>query len=268
VQGYSVTIPHKEAAAVVAKVKDSTVERTKAANTLVRTADGFAASNTDYQAVVGTLYDFLPTFSGPTAEGPVGVTLPPNVNLSAPAPAPTGAVTSTAPPPTAHEMGNNPISGRVALVLGAGGVARAVAYALQREGAMVTLTNRTAERALALAHEVGCRHVDWTARHSVLCDLVINCTSVGMHPNVDESPLHHSFLKPGLVVFDTVYTPEQTLLIKEARDRGCHAITGVEMFIRQAALQFEKFTKHKAPVELFRKVIRRALSPVLIREEE
>jgi 3-dehydroquinate dehydratase / shikimate dehydrogenase len=269
IQGYSVTIPHKEAAAAVAKVKDTTVERTQAANTLVRTADGFAASNTDYQAVIGTLCDFLPTFSSPTAGGSVGAVLPANVNLSAPAsPAPTGAVTSTSPPPTAQELGNNPISGRVALVLGAGGVARAVAYALQREGAMVTITNRTAERAQALAHEVGCRHVDWTARHSVLCDLVINCTSVGMHPNVDDSPLHHSFLKPGLVVFDTVYTPEQTLLIKEARDRGCHAITGVEMFIRQAALQFEKFTKHKAPVDLFRKVIRRALSPVLIREEE
>jgi 3-dehydroquinate dehydratase/shikimate dehydrogenase len=110
--------------------------------------------------------------------------------------------------------------------------------------------------------------VDWTARHSVLCDLVVNCTSVGLHPNVDDSPLHHSFLKPGLVVFDTVYTPEQTLLIKEARDRGCHAITGVEMFIRQAALQFEKFTGRTAPVDLFRKVIRRALSPVQLREED
>jgi 3-dehydroquinate dehydratase/shikimate dehydrogenase len=267
VQGYSVTIPHKEAAAIAARVKDPTVERTQAANTLVRTADGFSASNTDYQAVIGTLCDFLPTFSTPAAEHSIGVVLPSNLNLSAPA-APTGAVTSTAPPPTAQDMGQSPISGRVALVLGAGGVARAVAHALQREGALVTITNRTAERAQALAHEVGCRHVDWTARHSVLCDMVVNCTSVGMHPNVDESPLHHSFLKPGLVVFDTVYTPEQTLLIKEARDRGCHAITGVEMFIRQAALQFEKFTKHKAPVDLFRKVIRRALSPVLIREED
>ena len=132
----------------------------------------------------------------------------------------------------------------------------------------VTVTNRTAERAQALATEVGCRHVDWNARHSVLCDLVVNCTSVGMHPNVDDMPLHPSFLKPGLVVFDTVYTPEQTLLIKEAKDRGCHVITGVEMFIRQAALQCEKFTGRRAPVDLFRKVIRRALSPVTLREEE
>jgi 3-dehydroquinate dehydratase/shikimate dehydrogenase len=133
---------------------------------------------------------------------------------------------------------------------------------------MVTVTGRTSERAAGLAAEVGCRHVEWTARHSVLCDLVINCTPVGMHPNVDESPLHPSFLKPGLVVFDTVYTPEQTLLIKEARDRSCHTITGVELFIRQAALQFDHFTGQPAPADLFRKVIRRALSPVAIREED
>lgn len=265
VQGYSVTIPHKEAAAVAARVKDSTVERTQAANTLVRSSDGFAASNTDYQAAIDTLNDLLPTFGPPSVE----VTLPSGLNLTAPAVlGHSSAITTAAPAVSRAEPGVSPIAGRVALVLGAGGVARAVAHALHREGAMVTVVNRTGERARHLAGEIGCRHVEWTARHSVVCDLVINCTAVGMHPNVDESPLHHSFLKTGLTVFDTVYTPEQTLLIKEARERGCHAITGVEMFIRQAALQFEKFTARKAPVDLFRKVIRRALSPVLIEEDD
>jgi 3-dehydroquinate dehydratase/shikimate dehydrogenase len=88
-----------------------------------------------------------------------------------------------------------------------------------------------------------------------------------MHPNVDDSPLHHSFLKPGLIVFDTVYSPEQTLLLKEARERGCHLLSGVELFVRQAALQFRLFTDQEAPVELIRKVVRRALSPVTIRED-
>jgi 3-dehydroquinate dehydratase/shikimate dehydrogenase len=147
-------------------------------------------------------------------------------------------------------------------------VARAVAHSLHREGALVTVVNRTSDRAQTLATEIGCRHVEWNARHSVLCDMVVNCTSVGMHPHVDESPLHPSFLKPGLIVFDTVYTPEQTLLVKEARDRGCHVITGVELFIRQAALQFKHFTGRPAPVDLFRKVIRRALSPVTLRDED
>jgi 3-dehydroquinate dehydratase/shikimate dehydrogenase len=133
---------------------------------------------------------------------------------------------------------------------------------------MVTITNRTSERGQALAQEIGCRHVEWTARHSVLCDMVVNCTSVGMHPNVDETPLHHSFLKVGLIVFDTVYTPEQTLLVKEARERGCHVVTGVELFIRQAVLQFQHFTGKTAPMGMFRKVVRRALSPVAIRDED
>src|SRR5262249_11742077 len=94
VRGYSVTIPHKEGAPVVAKIKDPTVERTQAANTLVRTADGsLRAYNTDYQATIDTLNDFLPTFAAHTVES----TLPPGLNLSAPAaPGQSGAITSAA----------------------------------------------------------------------------------------------------------------------------------------------------------------------------
>ena len=132
---------------------------------------------------------------------------------------------------------------------GAGGVARAMAYAVRRDGALVTIANRTPERGHKLAEEVGCRNVDWAARHTVICDVLVNCTSVGMHPNVDESPVHPSFLKPGLTVFDTVYTPETTLLVKEAHDRGCNVVTGVELFVRQAALQFQLFTGREPPVE-------------------
>jgi 3-dehydroquinate dehydratase/shikimate dehydrogenase len=133
---------------------------------------------------------------------------------------------------------------------------------------MLTIANRTPEKAHRLAEQVDCRAVDWAARHSVFADLVVNCTSVGMHPNTDESPLHHSFLKPGITVFDTIYTPETTLLVKEARARGCHVITGVEMFVRQAALQFNLFTHREAPLDYMRHVIRKALSPVTIKEDE
>jgi 3-dehydroquinate dehydratase/shikimate dehydrogenase len=230
VRGYSVTIPHKEAAAELAAEKDETVDRTGAANTLVLGRDGkFAASNFDYQAAIDTLQANLPR--RPDEQ-----------------------------PPT--------VSSRTVLLLGAGGVARAVAHALHRQGANVTIVNRTADRAHRLAGEVGCRQIDWGARHSVVCDTLINCTSVGMHPNVDQSPIHPSFLKPGLVVFETIYTPEQTLLVKDARSRGCHVITGVEMFVRQAALQFRLFTGKEPPLELMAKVVRRALSPVTIKEEE
>jgi 3-dehydroquinate dehydratase/shikimate dehydrogenase len=228
--GYSVTIPHKEAAAQLAAERDPTAERTQAANTLVRRKEGgFVAYNTDYRAALDTLLANLPR-------------------------------RPEDPPPTVHS--------RTVLILGAGGVARAVAHALQREGANVTIVNRTAERAHKLAEEVGCRTLDWGGRHSVICDTLVNCTSVGMHPNVDETPMHASFLKPGLTVFETVYTPEQTLLVKEARTRGCHVITGVEMFVRQAALQFRLFTGETPPVDAMYKVVRKALSPVTIKDED
>jgi 3-dehydroquinate dehydratase/shikimate dehydrogenase len=230
VQGYSVTIPHKETAASLASERDAAVELTQAANTLVRRENGgFAAYNTDYQAARDSLAANLPHLPDGTP-------------------------------------GN--LTGRSVLLLGAGGVARAVAHALHREGAVLSITNRTPERTQLLAEEVGCRAIDWAARHSVICDTLVNCTSVGMHPNVDESPIHPSLLKPGLVVMDSVYTPETTLLVKEARSRGCHVLTGVDMFVRQAALQFELFTGREPPLELMRKVVKHALSPVVLREED
>ncbi|MBI1913158.1 MAG: shikimate dehydrogenase [Planctomycetes bacterium] len=233
VAGYSVTIPHKEAAAEVATLEDSNVTQTQAANTLLRVGDGeavqWSAFNTDYTAALDTLRAGL-------------------------ASAPEGMSTT--------------LQSRVTLVLGAGGVARSIAHALHREGTLLTISSRTAERARKLADETDSRWVDWAARHSVNAEIVINCTPVGMHPNIDESPLHPSFLRPGLVVFDTVYTPEQTLLVKEARNRGCLVLTGVDFFVAQAAQQFRLFTTQEPPVELMAKVVKRALSPVILREEE
>jgi 3-dehydroquinate dehydratase/shikimate dehydrogenase len=250
VDGYSVTIPHKEKASEVAKDADPPVTRCRAANTLIlREEGGFYAYNTDYSGVLATFHELLPTFSA----------------APKPEPPPPGSSPHLQPLPVPPQPAS--LSGRLVLILGAGGVARAVAHALQREGANITITNRTPERAVELATEVTGKVADWNARHSVLCDTVINCTPIGMHPNVDESPLHESFLKPGLIVFDTVYSPEQTLLIKEARERKCNVITGVELFIRQAMAQYEYFFDLKAPVDLFRKVVRRALSPINLRDE-
>jgi 3-dehydroquinate dehydratase/shikimate dehydrogenase len=225
VQGYSVTIPHKEMAVTMAKRQDESVGAIQAVNTLVREQDGWVAYNTDGKAALESLLAHLDPDPG------------------------SGAVT---------------VSSRVVLILGAGGVARAIAHTLNREGAIIILSNRTEERAQKLAEEVGCRFVDWGARHSVACDILVNCTSVGMHPNLDEMPVHHSFLRPELTVFDTVYTPENTLLIKEARARSCNVLSGVDMFVRQAAMQFKLFTGRDAPVEYMDKVVRRALSPVTL----
>ena len=83
-----------------------------------------------------------------------------------------------------------------------------------------------------------------------------------MHPNVDESPFNRSYLKPSMVVFDTVYNPESTMMIKDARSHGCHVITGVDMFIRQAALQYMLFTQQEAPEQVMREALKRVIGPV------
>jgi 3-dehydroquinate dehydratase/shikimate dehydrogenase len=133
---------------------------------------------------------------------------------------------------------------------------------LHREGSQITITGRTYERAQKLAEEVKCKAVDWHARHSVSFDVLVNCTPVGMHPNVDEAPCHFSVMKPGMTVFDTIYTPETTLLLREARGRGCQTITGVDMFVRQAARQIELFTGLTPDLAIMREIMRKALSPL------
>jgi 3-dehydroquinate dehydratase/shikimate dehydrogenase len=229
IQGFSVTIPHKEMAATLTGPKDPMVSLTHAANTLVRCDTGWHAYNTDAPAAIESLREHLPLGLDGRPSG---------------------------------------LENRTVLLLGAGGVARAVAHALHREGALLCIANRTLEKAQKLAEEVGCRAFDWGARHSVVCDTLVNCTSVGMFPNLDESPIHNSFLKHGLTLFETIYTPETTLLVKEARERGCHVVTGVDMFVRQAAMQFKLFTGKEPPMELMRRVVHRALSPVALRDED
>jgi 3-dehydroquinate dehydratase/shikimate dehydrogenase len=91
--------------------------------------------------------------------------------------------------------------------------------------------------------------------------LLINCTPVGMHPNVDATPFEKHHLKPSMVVFDTVYNPENTLLVKDARSQSCTVINGVEMFIRQASLQFALFTGVEAPSDRMREVLKREIGP-------
>jgi 3-dehydroquinate dehydratase/shikimate dehydrogenase len=79
--------------------------------------------------------------------------------------------------------------------------------------------------------------------------------------------VHGSCLKAGLMVFDTVYTPETTMLVREDRTRGCHVLTGVDMFVRQAGLQFKLFTGQDPPLDVMAAVVRRSLSPVHIEED-
>ena len=99
------------------------------------------------------------------------------------------------------------LGGKKALLLGAGGAARAIAFGLRKMAADVTITNRTWERAEALAREVPCRAVKWEERAGVEADIIVNSTSIGMYPAIDASPMPKEALKPNMIVFDAVYNP-------------------------------------------------------------
>ena len=157
--------------------------------------------------------------------------------------------------------GEKPFSGKVGLILGAGGVSKALAYGLRKNGAKVVVAARSPEKARGL-EKMGCRIVDWDARYTINCDILLNGTPIGMHPQVDETPYEKHRLRPSMLVFDTVYNPEQTLLIKEARQKHCSVVTGVDMFIRQAALQFELFSGQAAPADVMRNVMKQTIGPV------
>lgn len=223
-RGLSVTIPHKESVLRILDRVDGAVRGVGAANTVVWDADGKRIGyNTDYRAAMDSLESALVEEKPPGAE--------------------------------------SALQGRKALVLGAGGAARAIAHGLHRRQAQVTICGRTKERAEQLAAKIGCRAADWDKRNSQSPDVLVNCTPVGMHPNVDESPFDKSRLRASMVVFDTVYNPENTLLIKDARQAGATVVTGIEMFVRQAALQFQLFTGQEAPQALMRDVLKRAIGP-------
>jgi 3-dehydroquinate dehydratase/shikimate dehydrogenase len=154
---------------------------------------------------------------------------------------------------------DKPFAGKTVLILGAGGVSKALAYGSKRRGADVVITSRNFERADDLARRVDGRAVEWESRYNIKPDILVNGTPVGMHPNVDETPYERRHLRPSTIVFDTVYNPENTLLIKDARQQGCPIITGVDMFVGQAALQFKLFTGQEAPLETMRAEMKRAI---------
>ncbi len=154
----------------------------------------------------------------------------------------------------------NDLAGMDVAVLGAGGAARAVVAGLRRHGASVTLYNRRLDRARALAGEFGCRVGPWEQRSAAgKSGLLVNCTSVGLWPAVDESPLPPDALNAATVVFDTVYNPAETCLLRDARGAGCRTIDGLTMFVNQAAAQFEVWTGLQPDKGFLRRVAQTAL---------
>lgn len=222
IRGLSITIPHKEEVIKKLTETDGAVRGIGAANTVTFNGAVRAGHNTDYQAAMTSLEEAM-GISGPAEK---------------------------------------PFHGKTAIVLGSGGVGAAITYGLVRRGAHVVVTDCLPQKAAALAERFKCVAIDWAVRHSISADILVNCTPVGMHPNVDETPFDKHHLRPSMVVFDVVYNPENTLLIKDARSRNCTVVTGVEMFVRQACMQFKLFTGHDGPADLMRDVIRRSIAAV------
>jgi len=140
-------------------------------------------------------------------------------------------------------------------VLGAGGAARAVVAGLRSCGARVTLSNIIHEDAVHLADEFACEVRPWTQRGEGRGAILINCTSVGMWPEVDAMPMRPVALSRFAAVFDVVYNPLETRLLRDAVGAGCRTIRGVEMFVHQAAGQFRLWTGREADVGLMRQLV-------------
>jgi 3-dehydroquinate dehydratase/shikimate dehydrogenase len=227
--GLSVTIPHKENALRYLKEKGAQVEplaeQIGAVNTIIIERDSksgisnLRGINSDYAAILDTI---------------------------------TSALT----------IERTNLAGKRVAVIGAGGTGRTAVAALAAQGATVVVYNRTKERADELAAEFdGKTGKVVSARIEKLCDscceVFINTTSLGMHPHVDASAFGDRVpeLSPQTLVFDTVYNPMETKLLKQAKAAGAITVGGVEMFVRQAVRQFEAWTARQAPVDVMRGVI-------------
>jgi 3-dehydroquinate dehydratase/shikimate dehydrogenase len=144
------------------------------------------------------------------------------------------------------------------LVLGAGGAARAAVFGLKERGAEVYILNRTAGPAQKLAHQARARIAKRADMKKLTFDVIINATPVGMG-NTKESPLHENEIN-ARYVFDMVYDPAETRLMKMAKERGAEVIPGIEMFVHQAARQFEIWTGKPAPWDDMLRVVMLALN--------
>ncbi len=159
------------------------------------------------------------------------------------------------------ERGIEPKGKRV-VILGAGGASRAISFILAERGARLVILNRTWDKAKLCADRISGLFQNEAAalklnRENLAtalsqADILVNTTSLGMSPNISETPVTSSLLKPGLIVFDIVYNPIKTRLQREAKAAGATVIGGVEMLIWQGAVAFEQWTGLKAPVELMR----------------
>jgi shikimate dehydrogenase len=229
-RGLSVTIPHKESAFRLAERTDDEPARAiGAVNTLRLRGTRWEGLNTDW---VGAMSALNRAMCQSATQHHIGAPPPEDENTRRQANAPTHHSSLI----THHSL-----EGKRALVLGAGGVARAVVYGLKRERAAITIINRGIERGKALARAFDCAFLPalelQRLEEAAAFDIIIQCTSVGLMDEEELTLIPDSLLRPGTVVLDTVYRPLWTAFLRKAKAAGCIVVPGVEMLLHQGIAQ-------------------------------
>ena len=220
VMGASVTIPHKVEVMRHLDHVDETARAIGAVNTIVHREGRLYGYNTDSTGGVGALME---------------------------------------------EYGS--LEGRNVTILGAGGASRAITYQVSRVDCKVMVLNRSVERARNLVDDLRSqtsaelRYGGLTQLPGVIddTDVLINTTSVGMSPNVSDSPVPEGLLHGGLFVYDVVYNPVKTRLLRDAEAKGAGTLSGVKMLVYQGAEAFRMWTGVEPPVELMQRVVEEKL---------
>lgn len=141
-------------------------------------------------------------------------------------------------------------------VLGSGGTTRAAVYGLTKRGAKVTIYARSAGRAMSIVKDFECEARSFDSQEEIQnADIIFNATPIGLYPKEKETPIDKKFISNKQIVFDAIYNPYETRLLREAKEQGAIVIHGMEMLLQQGMAQFKLFTGHDAPEKAMRDVL-------------
>lgn len=148
------------------------------------------------------------------------------------------------------------LKNKTVALIGAGGVARAIAYGITLKSARLTIYNRTIEKAEQLAKDFDAKAYSLDEIKEVKnADIIINATSIGLDTSKNQTPLDKELITDRQIVFDAIYNPHETRLLREAKQQGAKIIHGMEMFLYQGAKQFKLYTGCEAPQDIMRNVL-------------
>jgi shikimate dehydrogenase len=147
------------------------------------------------------------------------------------------------------------VDGKRVVIIGAGGTARAVGHGVRAAGGHPIIVNRTVRKGERLAAALKGEFQPLSQWGRVRGEIVINTTPVGMYPRDERMPVPGNGFEPDMVVMDVIYNPVKTRLLQAAEKAGCRTVSGVEMFVRQGARQFELWTRRRAPLQVMRRAV-------------